>query len=250
MFGAYQVGAWQALSPFWQPDLVVGASAGALNAWAIAGGATPDELASLWLNAKPGTQRLHFPRSVLDGVLDSAPLEEWIQVLYRRYRPQIECGIVVTQVRGLRPRVFQGPEVTWKHLAASCGVPGVFRQHLLDGRLYSDGGLLAALPLRAAESLGAHRALAINVIPTLPWPFRQTVQTFRRAALGTSRPSPALNAVVLRPEQPLGSLRDLFIWRRDQIERWIEQGAREMQRHLADWQSFLERTEPRIRHNN
>ncbi|MBM3775954.1 MAG: hypothetical protein FJW37_12460 [Acidobacteria bacterium] len=44
MFGAYQAGAWRALEGRFRPDLVVGASVGALNGWAIAGGCAPEEL--------------------------------------------------------------------------------------------------------------------------------------------------------------------------------------------------------------
>jgi len=36
MFGAWQAGAWSALAPAFQPDVVVGASAGSLNGYAIA----------------------------------------------------------------------------------------------------------------------------------------------------------------------------------------------------------------------
>ncbi len=39
MFGAYQAGVWKALSRSFHPDLIVGASVGALNSWAILAGA-------------------------------------------------------------------------------------------------------------------------------------------------------------------------------------------------------------------
>ena len=48
MFGAYQAGAWKELSPYFQPDVVVGTSVGALNGWTIAGGVAPDELLRYW----------------------------------------------------------------------------------------------------------------------------------------------------------------------------------------------------------
>src|ERR1035441_622902 len=48
MFGAYHAGAWNVLSRRFQPDLVVGTSAGALNGWAIAGGCSPAELLDMW----------------------------------------------------------------------------------------------------------------------------------------------------------------------------------------------------------
>ena len=50
MYGAYQAGAWKALADVFHPDLVVGASIGALTGWAIAGGCHPDELVDRWLH--------------------------------------------------------------------------------------------------------------------------------------------------------------------------------------------------------
>jgi predicted acylesterase/phospholipase RssA len=49
MFGAYQAGAWEVLSETFKPDIVVGASIGSLNGWAVAGGCDPQELSRRWL---------------------------------------------------------------------------------------------------------------------------------------------------------------------------------------------------------
>src|SRR5271166_2456938 len=49
MFGAWQAGAWRALAGRIQPDLIVGASVGSLNGYAIACGATPAELNAFWM---------------------------------------------------------------------------------------------------------------------------------------------------------------------------------------------------------
>jgi len=48
MYGAYQAGAWKELADVFRPDLVVGASIGALTGWAIAGGCEPEELIARW----------------------------------------------------------------------------------------------------------------------------------------------------------------------------------------------------------
>ena len=50
MFGAYQAGAYRAIAEIAPPDIVVGASVGALNGWPIAGGCTPDHLIERWLD--------------------------------------------------------------------------------------------------------------------------------------------------------------------------------------------------------
>src|SRR5262249_22320949 len=101
-FGAYQVGVWQEIHEEFQPDIVVGASIGSLNAWAIAGGATGDELAHTWTEAI-SSARLRFRLgSPVSGFLDPTSLETWSKRLYHRYLPQqdpahTECVIVITK---------------------------------------------------------------------------------------------------------------------------------------------------------
>ena len=50
MWGAWEVGAWKVLREHFQPDLIVGASAGSWNGWMIAGGVSVDKIAAEWLD--------------------------------------------------------------------------------------------------------------------------------------------------------------------------------------------------------
>src|SRR5690242_8366190 len=50
MWAAWEVGAWRVVREKFQPDLIVGASAGAWNGLAIAGGATPEDLEREWMH--------------------------------------------------------------------------------------------------------------------------------------------------------------------------------------------------------
>ena len=50
MWAAWEVGAWRVLREQLHPDLIVGASAGAWNGLAIAGGATPEDLEREWFD--------------------------------------------------------------------------------------------------------------------------------------------------------------------------------------------------------
>ena len=80
MYGAYQAGAWRALADIFQPDLIVGASIGAVNGWAIAGGCDADELIERWLSLEDAA-RYHwkFPETVFGGVLDTIGLQRTIR---------------------------------------------------------------------------------------------------------------------------------------------------------------------------
>jgi predicted acylesterase/phospholipase RssA len=83
MYGAYQAGAWKALADAVHPDLVVGASIGAVNGWAIAGGCDPDELIERWLNLEEaGHYRWKLPAGIFGGVLDAEPLQRSIRYIF------------------------------------------------------------------------------------------------------------------------------------------------------------------------
>src|ERR1039457_7283831 len=83
MFGAWQAGAWRAIASRVKPDLIVGASVGSLNGYAIAGGASPEELSRFWL--QPELARL-------------GRLPETIQSLMKRYPLSGDFALVLTDM--------------------------------------------------------------------------------------------------------------------------------------------------------
>ena len=234
MFGAYQAGAWRELSKWFQPDLVVGTSAGALNGWLIAGGCTPEELIDLW--ADPSAAAFLKLRPPLDrwrGFFDGHTFSAAVQALYARHRPRIPIGVVLTEVPRLVPRLFQNDEITWQHLAAACAIPLGLPPQRIGGRWYVDGGLLGALPLWAAPRMGAERAIAVNALPFLPSRVMRTgVGVLRRVsprvpALGS------LDVITIVPEGGLGTVSDAIRWSRDNILRMVERGAADARRVTA-----------------
>jgi NTE family protein len=229
MYGAYQAGAWKVLSRSFRPDLIVGASIGALNGWAIAGECPPERLIETWLNLRPLERfRYRVPRRVSQGFLDSSAVETLVREVHSSFTPRIEYGVVVTDSLRLRPRVVRGKDATWRHLAASAAILGFFSQQKIEGRLYSDGGLLGALPVWAAVEMGATRVIALNALPRLPnFVMRNFCQSLRRVA--RFRPSVPATIQVRQICAPgaLGSARDALCWKRENAERWIEQGARD-----------------------
>src|SRR5438128_1449104 len=102
MFGAYQVGAWKALAGAFQPDVVVGASVGALNGWAIAGGCSAGDLKELWLGSGPAlSYKWRFPRTFMEGMAASESFEARVRELYFAFRPRTEFGLTLTALRRL-----------------------------------------------------------------------------------------------------------------------------------------------------
>jgi len=229
MYGAYQAGAWKALAGVFRPDLVVGASIGAVNAWAIAGGCEPDRLIDLWLQLDVAARyRWKLPAGPFDGVLDSEPLQCMIREIYQSVQPRVNCAIVLTDLLKLRPRIFQGAEITWRHLAATTAIVGIFDQVRIDGRLYSDGGLLSAVPTWAAADLGATKALVIDVLPEAPGLVAKTFVKAMRM-LSSFQPSVPASLKILRlaPPKLLGAPLDAIYWKRTNVEKWIRNGERD-----------------------
>ena len=223
LYAAWEVGVWKALRDRISIDLVVGASAGAWNGWAIAGGATVDELERDWLDPATGRILAWGPHS--KGLLRPENLHRKSRDLFARYRPRIPFGATVVEVPRLRTRLLRDSEVTWQHLAASCSIPFFFPPVRIDGKHYVDGGLRGALPLWAAEAMGATRAIAVNA---LTHPLFRAVHTL----LDRHRASAALEVIRIEPSEPLGRLSDAVVWSEPLIARWLALGERDGARAL------------------
>lgn len=234
LFGAYQAGVWNVLAERFRPDLVVGASAGALNGWAIAGGCSGAELLATWLDpAIAGVTRPHLPAVPWKGCIDPAPLARHVDDLYARFRPRVPFSLTMVEALPLREVRVPQDRVTPAHLMASCAVPLGYPPVRIDGKLYVDGGVLDILPVWAAAEMGATRVIAVNALPAMP-------SLALRAALGVFRllgrkggKASVVEVVEIRPRGPLGSIRDSLCWNADNMRRWIRQGEEDASRQFA-----------------
>jgi len=210
MWAAWEVGAWRALRDRIHPDIIVGASAGAWNGLAIAGGVSPADLAREWMDETMA----HVWRNRPNNMYEKA------RNICDRYTLQTPFALTMVEVPSMRMRIVRDQEITWEHLAATSSIPGVFPPMKLDGHWYVDGGFRGGLPLWAAEALGAERAIALNV---LTGPMFATLRrvTFARRASRT------LDVIRIEPSEKLGSIRDAVAWNAKNIARWIELGERD-----------------------
>jgi NTE family protein len=220
MFGAWQAGAWRALEPVFHPDLVVGASVGALNGYAIAAGWNADHLCGWWREPQSFAQ--------LHAVIRSLMAERPLALPY--------AAVLVDPLR-MRPRTFVGAEVTARHLLASCAVPGALPPRYIDGAWYLDGGLLNPLPVWAAVELGATRIVALNALPEIPSALLKPFVKGFRAVFG-HRPAlpPGVSVLTIVPGRRLGSMTDALRWGRENVERWIEQGDADARKAIQNAQ--------------
>jgi predicted acylesterase/phospholipase RssA len=235
MFGAYQAGVWKALHGKLTPDLVVGASIGALNGWLIAADCHPDELIAEWRRPEIGSLlRLRFPRSLRSGLIDRAGFESAVRNFAARFRPRTPFSVVLSELPSFRRITISSPSITWEHLCASCSVPLLMPQYKLDGRCYSDGGLISSVPIRTACSLGASRIVAVRILPRRAplWvrAARAVLLGWTREARSESRPA---GVVMIEPAPALGTYGQMAIWRRNLVDNWIERGFRDGQAALS-----------------
>lgn len=237
LFCSYQAGAWSVLAEEIRPDLVVGVSAGGLNAWAIASGMPPHELVRDWRSE--ATARLldrrtgSFPAL---GVFRREPLEQKCRALTSHWRPRLPIAITATQVPQFRIRVFRDREITWKHLLASCAVPGGFPPVRIGLNLYVDGGILSSLPIATAIELGATRIIAINPLAGSAPPAGVRVAARGLQLLSGSRKPypPHVEIIRIQPATPLGDFAAAAQWNPARLNGWIAQGAADAETALRE----------------
>ncbi len=225
MFGAYQAGAWKTIERHLHPDLVIGASVGALNGWLIAGGCSGEELAGHWLD--PSTASLMTLRN-------SKALSEKAEWLYRAYTPKIPFGLVVVQLPWFQTRLIRADGIQPRHLLATCSILFLLPTVKIAGTRFTDGGLLDALPVWAAAEMGATRIVAVHSLPKVsPWWIRAGFDAIRDLR-GSPKLPGNLNITTISPSEPMGTARDALVWNPDNIRRWIDLGERDAATWAAD----------------
>ena len=237
MFGAYQAGAWRVLSDHVRPDIVTGASVGALNGWPVAGGCTPQHLVERWLDAATGeVLTVREDRGFGNGWsnhrwFDQAPLRAYAQSLYDDYTPQVEFGLAIVKLPDLATQLVRHPHITAEHLVATASIPLVLPPVQIGGDRYVDGGLMEKMPIWAAIEMGATHIVAIDCLLVSNWWLRAGMGLFRRLKQKRQLP-PDLSLILVAPEEPLGTWNDAVVWRPENIRRWIAMGERDAARAL------------------
>jgi NTE family protein len=237
-FGAYHAGAWQALEEAgFRPDIVAGASVGALEAALIARGCTAAQLSAWWRDPRWNVFRWNWPPRVW-GLLDPRRLEKRVTELCERFSkplPGVKLLVTLTELPGAKICVKADEEVTATCLLASCAIPLFYPPVKIDGRWYCDGGVFCRLPLGAAAAAGAAEIVAIDPLAAPP-------SRVLRAALGAACAvreaairqrdvsqiaNPGVRVLRIEPSRPLGRPRDMLRWNPGQINQWIEAGYRD-----------------------
>jgi NTE family protein len=172
--GAIQVGMLRVLlAAGVQPDFVVGASVGAINASYFASVPTAEGVAKLeriWTGLRRSDI---FPFTIASAIglfinpgnlVDPSRLRRIIEMhlpVVRLEETQIPLNIMATSLQGLGVRLSSGPAV--EAILASTAIPGIFPPVEINGEPLLDGAVAANTPMRLAVQLGATQ---IIILPT------------------------------------------------------------------------------------
>ena len=242
-FGAYQAGAWQALEERgFRPEIVVGASVGAINAAAVARGCSAKRLQQWWRDPTSDVFRWNWPPKRL-GLLDPRPLESRLEELFREFRPSAEgvkLLVTLTELSSTRIRVISDGRVTPRALLASCAVPFVYPPLKLEGRWYADGGLFCRLPLQVAAEAGATEIVSVDLLAAPPSVLLRGVMNaairLRRLWVRETTSLPeGIRECRVEPSRPLGGSFEMLRWDLARVNRWIETGYADA---AAAWERF------------
>ena len=155
-----------------------------------------------------------------------------IRDVYESFQPRMHFAMVVTDLMKLRPQIIRGNEVSWQHLVAGTSILGLFDQVRLGGRIYSDGGLLSAIPLWAAAEMGATKAWSSTFFPVPPGSIaRVLVGAIRVVSPFRAEVPPGLEVIRLAPPKLLGTPLESLYWTRANAEAWIRAGEEQARRN-------------------
>jgi NTE family protein len=165
---AAQVGMLQALTEAGvKPDLLVGSSAGAINAYCFAqhpSSAGLDRLKRLWCDMRRSDVFPLRPTHLVAGLVgrrDGLVAPDRLRAFLTRHigaadlaDTRVPVSMVATDLADGQPVVFSSGSVV-DTLMATTALPGVFPPVELGQRRYVDGGVTADTPIRQAEDAGA-----------------------------------------------------------------------------------------------
>ncbi|TFH38093.1 MAG: hypothetical protein E4G99_00415 [Anaerolineales bacterium] len=184
-FGAMQAGALEIiLASGIQPDMLVGSSAGALNAIFLAADPTYEraiQLQEMWRAAGPDQVGVPKPFIAIrrlvqqkDGLIDSQRLAHFLK---ERLPAGIETFGELEQIKGIKTyvvavevasgemRIFgeDSRDRVLDGAMASSAVPPYFPPWIVGEHRYLDGGVYAKLPLCVAIERGATQIIGLDV---------------------------------------------------------------------------------------
>jgi NTE family protein len=150
-----------------RPNIVVGASAGSVIAALYASGYSGLDLNRIGLNLdEAAIADWAYPfAGRFGGLIKGDALQNMVNREVQNKtieQMSIPLGIVATELQTGKGVLFRRGD-TGLAVRASCSVPGVFQPAIIQRKEYVDGGLVAPVPVRYAQEMGANFIIAVNI---------------------------------------------------------------------------------------
>jgi len=150
-----------------RPNVVVGSSAGSVIAALYASGYSGLDLNRIGLNLdEAAIADWAYPfAGRFGGLIKGDALQNMVNREVQNKtieQMSIPLGIVATELQTGKGILFRRGD-TGLAVRASCSVPGVFQPATIQGKEYVDGGLVAPVPVRYAQEMGANFIIAVNI---------------------------------------------------------------------------------------
>lgn len=165
--GAAHIGVVKALCESYYPEFLIGTSAGAIIAAALACGLSPEEISSQLRKKSLLTIAFDFSFSG-NGLIRGNKILSLLRSVFedRHFEDldkSISLAVCATDFSTGELVVLERGSIA-EAVRASLAVPGIFEPYNLNGRPFVDGGLIANLPLaQALERYSGEKIIAVDV---------------------------------------------------------------------------------------
>ncbi len=150
-----------------QPDLIVGASMGALIGGFYAAGYTAQEIADMARTINTSQKRWLLTWQLSKkGFVDGSNVVKYIEKYLDNKKIEklpIQFAVVTSDIERYNEVVINKGDLI-KAIRAAIAIPGIFTPLEYKGRILIDGGFVNPLPIRVALQLGATKIIAVNVL--------------------------------------------------------------------------------------
>jgi NTE family protein len=150
-----------------RPDIVVGASMGALVGGLYAAGYEPDELAAMAAQVDKKKKRWLFPLHLSKkGLIDGKHIMQHLKQFTGNTKIEdlnMTFATIATDIERSQEIIIDRGSLV-DAIRAAISIPVVFMPHHYKGRLLIDGGFVNPLPIDICRMLGAEKIIAVNVL--------------------------------------------------------------------------------------
>ncbi len=150
-----------------KPDIIVGASMGALIGGFYAKGFTAKEMEDIALSInkkrKKELFKMHFSKK---GLIDGKNIVKFISGYLENTMIEelpVKYAAVATDIEENREIIINRGDLI-QAIRSSISIPVVFVPHRSNGRILIDGGFINPVPVDVAIKLGAAKVIAVNVL--------------------------------------------------------------------------------------